>query len=156
MNRFPLIAVSFLSALLALGLPVRAADEEPIGYGGAKVQLNPIMAPYRVGNSVRYQVVTVRLILDVGVNERPACFMVPIVHEKFVLHFYKTMPTPADFVGQRKDVLQQTLLDIATATTDRGYYSGIEVVDDSMLAPRDEKAGAPLDPKSQTLSTQCR
>ncbi len=137
--------------LLAAALPVvstvRAAEEQPIGYGGAKVQLAPIMAPYGDGRTVRYQVVTVRMVLDVGLNERPACFMIPVVHEKILLYLYKNMPQPADLQGQRKDVFTKALLDVATETTDRGFYSGVELVDDT---------SPPLDPKSQTLSTQCK
>ncbi len=136
-------------AALLLTMPAMAAEEEkPIGYGGAMVELNPMMVPYKMGGRVQYHVVTLRLILDVGLNERPACFMTPVVHEKFLLYLNKTMPGPSDFVGQRRDVMEKTLLDIATDTTDRGYYSGVKVVDE--LSP-------PLmsDPKSKTLSTQC-
>lgn len=129
--------------------PKPATDEEKagIGYGGAKVQLAPMMAPYRTSRGVQYQVVIVRMTLDVGVNEKPACFMIPIIHEKFLLYFNKTQPTPADFVGQRKDVMLKALLDLATETTDRGFYAGVELVDET---------SPPMDPKSQTLSVQCK
>ncbi len=149
-----LLAVAWLMTT-APGKSAMAAESEPVGYGGAKIQLSPIMAPYRTSTGVRYQVVTVRLVLDVGVNERPACFMIPVVHEKFLLYFTKALLGPADLAGQRKDVVAKTLLDLATATTDRGFYSGVEIVDDSMLARGDDKATT-LDPKSQTLSVQCR
>lgn len=143
-----IVRALFLLAAAVLVVPsARAADEEPIGYGGAKVQLAPIMAPYRVGNSVRYRVVIVRMVLDVGLNERPACFMIPAVHEKILLYLYKTMPVPADLQGQRKDVFTKALLDVATDATDRGYYSGVELVDETSPA---------IDPKSQTLSAQCK
>ena len=145
-------ALVLVGALLASTVVVKsapAAEEKPVGYGGAMVQLAPFMAPYRSGNRVLYHVVTLRLILDVGLNERPACFMAPVVHEKFLMYFYKNMLTPADVIGQRRDVTEKALLDLATATTDRGFYSGVKVVDE---------ASPPLmsDPKSQTLSTQCR
>ena len=122
-------------------------DEEPIGYGGAKVQLAPIMAPYRDGRLVKYQVVTLRMVLDVGLNERPACLMIPVVHEKILMYLYKAMPQPADLQGQRRDVFTKALLDVATATTDRGFYSGVELVDET--SPE-------MDPKSKTLSAQCK
>jgi hypothetical protein len=141
---------TLLSVVLLLGaVPAFAASEEPVGYGGAKVQLAPLMVPYRMPGSagVRYNVVSVRLVLDVGLNERPACFMIPIIHEKFLMYFYKTMPPPADFAGQRLDVMKEALLKIATDTTTRGMYSGVEFVDET---------SPPLDPKSQTLSTQCK
>jgi len=131
-----------------MACPVLAAEEEPVGYGGAKVQLAPLMAPYRApGAGVRYQVVSVRLVLDVGLNERAACFMAPVIHEKFLMYFYKIMPKPEDFQGQRRDVMLEELLKVATAATTRGIYSGIEFVDET---------SPPMDPKSQTLSTQCR
>ncbi len=132
----------------SMACPVLAAEEEPVGYGGAKVQLAPLMAPYRApGAGVRYQVVSVRLVLDVGLNERAACFMAPVIHEKFLMYFYKIMPKPEDFQGQRRDVMLEELLKVATAATTRGIYSGIEFVDET---------SPPMDPKSQTLSTQCR
>ena len=145
-------AVLVMGMLLASTVAVKSAspaEEKPVGYGGAMVQLAPMMSPYRIGNQVRYQVVTLRLILDVGLNERPACFMVPVFHEKILLYLYKNMPAPADFVGQRRDVMEKALLDLATATTDRGFYSGVKVVDES-------SPSLMTDPKSQTLSTQCR
>lgn len=48
--------------------------------------------------------------LNAGATERPGCFMVPIIHEKFLMYFNKVQPPPADFVGQRKDVLAEELL----------------------------------------------
>ena len=130
--------------------PGSAEAEGAIGYGGARVQLSPMMAPYRTPSGVTYQVVTLRLVLDVGINERPACFMAPIVHEKILMYLNKAQLQPADLVGQRKEVFEKTLLNIATATTDRGYYSGVELVDDA------SKPLTELDTKSQTLSAQCK
>lgn len=88
----------FVAAWL-FAFPALAAEEGAVGYGGAKVQLAPIMSPYRTSSGVSYQVVMVRLVLDVGVNERPACFMAPIVHEQILFHLYKTMPQPEDLRG---------------------------------------------------------
>ncbi len=127
----------------------------PVGYEGFKIQLAPIMSPYRTSSGVRYQVVTLRLMLNAGDTERPGCFMVPIIHEKFLMYFNKVQPAPADFVGQRKDVLAEELLKLAIATTDRSYFSGVEIVDDGMLARGEDKT-TNLDPRSATLSTQCR
>jgi hypothetical protein len=142
-------ALLLAAPALAATAPPPAQAEGPIGYGGAMVQLNPMMSPYRTPSGIRYQVVTLRLVLDVGVNERPACFMAPVVHEKIMFYLYKTMPQPADLVGQRRDVLEKALLDLATATTDRGFYSAVRVVDE-------ESPPLMSDPKSQTLSTQCK
>lgn len=147
-SHFLLGALAVFAASVASIQPDAAAEEKPVGYGGAMVQLAPMMAPYRLpGEGVRYQVVTFRLVLDVGLNERAACFMAPVVHEKFLLYLAKKMPTPEDFQGQRKDVMLEDLLNVATATTTRGMYSGVQLVDETSPA---------MDPKSQTLSTQCR
>jgi len=127
--------------------PPPAPADQPVGYGGAKVQMAPIMSPYRTASGVRYQVITMRMVLDVGLNERPSCFMIPIVHEKILLYLNRTKPQPADLMGQRKDVFLKEILDVAAAATGRGFYAGVELVDDT---------SPPLDPKSQTLSTQCR
>ncbi len=186
------IAAILAGVLLAASptAPVFAAHsaDEPIGYGGAKVRLAPFMAPYRTPSGVRYQVITLQLILDAGLNEKPACFMAPIIHEKFWMYLNSALLQPADLVGQRKEVLEKKLLDIAVATTDRGYYSGVQIVDESSLMVRDAepspigKDGQPeqkkpttegskpldptvkmtnadpmaLDPKSKTLSSQCK
>lgn len=128
--------------------PQPKEGEAGIGYGGAKVQLQPLMSPYKgAGGRVQYQVITVRLVLDVGVNEKPACFMIPIIQEKLLLYLAKKQPRPEDLTGQRKDVFLKEILDVATAATDRGFYSGVELVDET--SPE-------LDPKSRTLSTQCK
>jgi hypothetical protein len=155
MTHFSLVAAAFTLAFSVAGsqaaqaaaAPPPAPAEGPVGYGGAKVQLAPIMSPYKTPSGVRYQVVTVRMVLDVGVNERPSCFMIPVVHEKILLYLNRTQPQPADLMGQRKDVFLKDILDVATAVTSRGFYAGVELVDDT---------SPPLDPKSQTLSTQCR
>ncbi len=147
---------TLLGLALLLAAPAFAAvappppqAEGPIGYGGAKVQLNPIMSPYRTPSGVRYQVISIRMVLDVGVNERPACFMIPVVHEKILFYLYKNMPSPEDLQGQRRDVFLKEMLDLATAATDRGFYAGVELVGED-----DDKSK--MDPKSQTLSSQCK
>lgn len=142
-------AVMSAAPVFAAAPPPPPTAEGPIGYGGAKVQLNPIMSPYRTPSGIRYQVITVRLVLDVGVNERPACFMAPVVHEKILFYLYKNMPSPADLRGQRRDVFLKEMLDLATATTDRGFYAGVELVGDT----EDQSM---MDPKSKTLTSQCK
>jgi hypothetical protein len=151
--------------LLALSMPAAPAwsaapgGGSPVGYGGAKIQMMPIMAPYRTPSGVRYQVLTLRLVLAPNPEtERPACFMVPIIHEKILLYLYGANLQLADFSGQRLEVLATKLLEVATATTDRGYFTGVEFLDDqSMLPPAGNvKTASSLDPRSQTLSSQCR
>lgn len=150
------VAAIFLAFSASAAL---AADAEgPVGYGGAKIQMLPMMAPYRTSSGVQYQVLTIRLLLAPGDNERPACFMVPILHEKFLMHMHDAKLTQADFAGQRLEVLATKLMEIAVANTDRGYFTGIEFLDDQSLppAPASVKNATPLDPRSQTLSSQCR
>jgi hypothetical protein len=164
MNRFAFCVGALTAAMLLAAAPSFAEDAAPVGYGGSRVRLQPIMSPYRTPSGIQYQVITVQLVLDVGVNEKPACFMIPIVHEKFLMYLYKTMPQPEDLIGQRKDVFEKALLDIATATTDRGFYAGVQVVDEASLMPRgdskkagdkdkkDDKKGEPKEAKKATTA----
>lgn len=153
--------ICFLAALL-FAAPVWSAapggGEGPVGYGGAKIQMMPIMAPVHTPSGVQYQVLTVRLVLAPGDNERPACFMVPIIHEKILLYLHGARLTKADFSGQRLDVLATRLLEIAIQTTDRSYFTGVEFLDDNSMLPTpgDARTATSLDPRSQTLSSQCR
>jgi len=138
-----------LIALLAFFAPFAASAAEPnqgVGYGGALVQMQPIMVPYQSPDGTHFQVVTIRIQLPIGEKERPACFVLPYVHEKILMYLYTAKLAPADFSGQRRDLLAKKLLDLAIASTDRGYYTGLQIIDQD--AP-------PLDPKSMTLSTQC-
>jgi hypothetical protein len=96
---------------------------------------------------VRYEVLTVRVVLDVGERERPACFSIPYVHEAMLTYLYHANLTPADLIGQRQEVLAKNLLEVAIKTTDRGFYSAVEIVNEGTQA---------MDPKSQTLSNQCK
>ena len=120
-----------LALVLALlvAAPALASEGAPIGYGGKKVQLNPIMAPYRTSAGVHYEVIILRITFDTGARERPACFAVPIVHDRIIRWLYKANLTGADFVGQRREILQKNLFDVAISTVGRGYYTGLEIVD---------------------------
>src|SRR5436190_51282 len=120
--------------------------EAKVGYSEDKIQLKGMMVPIRGGAGTNYEVLTVRLALAPGETARPACWMVPIVHEKMLLYLAGAKLEKADFEGQRRQVLAKTLFDLAVRTTDRGYYTGAELVDETT---------PPLDDKSQTLSNQC-
>jgi hypothetical protein len=161
-----LCMVSVVAVLLPAAL-ARAQDEKaPIGYGGPRVQMQNFMAPaYLPNGSVRFQVLTVRLVLDPGDRRSAACFSVPIVHEKFLMFLYQAKLTPTDFVGQRKDILAKRLFEVALATTGKGYFTGVEIVDEDTLAlesklSMDPKAVADskmlLDNVSKTMTSQCR
>lgn len=139
---------------MAAGLGIQFAHaqegkEEGVGYGGSRIQLHPLMIPARgKDGKVVFEVLTLRVVLDVGEKERPGCFAIPIVHEHFLRYLYKANLTHADLIGARIQVLEKTLLDEAIKVTDKGYYSAVEVV--TATTP-------PLtDPKSLTMSNQCR
>lgn len=161
----------FLAAalLFAFGAPAwdaaAASGGNPVGYGGSKIQLMPMMAPYKVGKDTRYHVLTLRLVLAPNPEtERPACFMVPILHEKILLFLHKANLQQADFTGQRLDVLREKILGVAIANTDRSYFTAVEFLDDQSMLPTTSKgkdgvevrSNTTLDPRSATLSSQCK
>lgn len=143
--------------IVLLGLPAVAAEKKKggaVGYGDDVIQMAPVMAPYKSSNGVRYEVLTIRLKLGLEINERNACFSVPIIHDRFVQYLYGAGLTAADFVGERRKVLAEKFFEIATKTTAKGFFAGVELID---LEPRpdDPKAAPPMSQKSMTLSAQC-
>jgi hypothetical protein len=157
---FYLAVVLALLVVPASAPAIAAAAPGAVGYGGVKIQMTPIMAPYRTSRGVQYHVLTIRLVLAPNpATERPACFMVPIIHEKFLMYLYDAKLQAADFSGQRLEVLAQRLLDVAIATTDRSYFTAVEFLDDQTMLPNpggSKASVSSLDQRSQTLSTQCR
>lgn len=154
-----LLATAFVLGFTAPAFSASSSEEDAVGYGGAKIQMMPMMIPYRVSNSVRYHVLTLRMVLAPNPEtERPACFMIPILHEKILLSLYDAKLQQADFTGQRLDVLREKILQVAIANTDKSYFTGVEFLDDqSMLPPSgDIKTATSLDPRSATLSSQCK
>lgn len=127
--------------------PPAAAKDEKVGYSDTLIQLKGMMVPYRTSGGSSYEVVSIRLQVAPGLNERAACFMAPIVHEKLLMYMHGAKLEAADFSGERRDVLMKNLLDVAIKTTDRSFYTAVQIIN-----PAD---AAPLDPKSQTLSSQC-
>ena len=128
--------------------PPAAGGEGKVGYSDTQIQLGGMMAPTRSRDGTKFEVVTIRLQLAVGENERAACWMAPIVAEKLLMYLHGAKLEPADFQGQRRELLIKNLFDVAVKTTDRGYYTGIALVDETT---------PPLtDPKSMTLSSQCK
>jgi hypothetical protein len=142
-----------IAALFMVAAPAIAqqgAAEGGVGYGGARVQMQPLMVPIRsTSGQVRFEVLTVRISIAPGSRERPACFSVPIVHEKMLMYLYGANLKPGDLIGQRREVLANALLDLATKSTAKGYYSKVEFVE------LDGRA-TDLDPVSQTISNQCK
>lgn len=160
------LAVVF--GVCAMALPLHAQEKAGVGYGGAYVQLKPIMAPVRgTDGRAHFDVLTLRLVLDVGERERPACFSAPIVHEKILLYLYGAGLTAPDLIGTRKDILAKKLLDVAIGATAKGYYSAVVIVEQSQLelemklaAGKKAKAAATpqeqLENKSKTMTSQCQ
>lgn len=152
------------------GVAAHAEEEKSaaVGYGGAYVQLKPLMAPvWAADGSVTYEAVTLRLVLDVGERERFACFSAPIVHEKILMYFYSNKLTAADLVAKRKEVLEKTLLDVAIGATAKNYYSAVKIIDQGQLqleakvaaSGKAKAAGTPeeqMENKSKTMTNQCQ
>ena len=144
------ILAAFL-IVIAFSPALRAAESEgAIGYTGYRIQLTPIMAPYKTSSGIRYEVLNVRWRLPEG-NERPGCWMFPIVHEKTLLHLYDANLTLEDFNGQRREVLVKSLFDSVIRATDRSLYTGLTLVDGSS-----EPMNPSTDPRSATLTSQCK
>ena len=122
--------------------------EGKVGYSDTQIQLGGMMAPSHTRDGVRYEVMTIRLKLAVGENERAACWMAPIVAEKFLMYLHNARLTPDDFQGQKRELLVKNLLDVAIKTTDRSFYTGVVLVDETTPALEDAK--------SKTLSSQCK
>jgi hypothetical protein len=142
--------------------PAKPAEGGKVGYGTVVIQMAPMMAPYRTPAGVRYELITVRISLGPEEFERAACFMIPVVHEKMLLYLHSAGLQAADFAGQRREVLETKLLEVAVKATDKSLFTKVILVDAN--APPVEPgsnivvgaSAPPLDPRSQTLSTQCR
>lgn len=128
--------------------PAAPAGEGKVGYSDTQIQLGGMMAPTHSRSGVGYEVVTIRLKLAVGENERAACWMAPIVAEKFLMYLHSANLTPDDFQGQKRELLVKNLFDVAVKTTDRSFYTGVVLVDETTPALED--------PRSKTLSSQCK
>ena len=119
--------------------------------------MQPMMVPYHSPTGIRYMPLTIQMNVAGGSGdpslsekgdprEKQACFIIPILHERFLMYLFNANLEGDDFEGEKRDVLAKNLFDVAIATVGKGYYAGLELVPDD--AP-------PLDPKSETLSKQC-
>ncbi|TAL02425.1 MAG: hypothetical protein EPO08_06990 [Rhodospirillaceae bacterium] len=150
-----------VDAIPALVATAHARDKPapaPIGYGGPRLRLFPIMVPYRTSGGVLYQPLVIEVELAGGggpdslsekgdAREKQACWALPIIHEKLLMYLFNANLVSDDFVGERRDVLTKNLFDVLIDTVGRGYYAGLTLVADD---------AAPLDSKSLELSKQCR
>lgn len=132
-----------------------AEDEGPIGYTGDRIQLTPIMAPYKTSTGLGYEVLTIRLRLPTSDSDqgdpRTGCWLIPIVHEKILMYLYDANLKQADFRGQRREVLAENLFKAVIRATDRGLYTGLTLVDGNS-----EPITPATDPRSATLTNQCK
>jgi hypothetical protein len=128
--------------------PAPAPESEgKIGYSDSEIQLGGMMVPIKTRDGLNYQVLTIRLQLAPGETERPACWMAPIVHEKMLMYLHDANLASDDFTGQKRELLAKALLDVAVKATDKSFYSGVVLV---------EETTPPLAQKSLTLSSQCK
>jgi len=136
-------------------LPVTAA---PIGYGGPHLRLFPMMVPYRTSAGVLYQPLIIEVELAAGngpdslsekgePREKQACFALPIIHEKLLTYLFSANLVADDFVGERRDVLAKNLFDVLLQDVGKGYFANLTLIGEDAPA---------LDPKSESLSKQCR
>jgi len=142
-----------LGAVLAGGLTAVVAQAQPIGYGGPRIQLHPIMVPYRGAAGVYYAPVTIRLVLredgekNVTARQRSACYSAPLIHEKFLIFLHGAGLRAGDLTGRNAEVVTGQLHEVAERAVGPGILAGVEFV---------EVSSPPLSPISRTLSTQCR
>ena len=140
-----------LFVFIALSPALQAAEDEgAIGYTGPRIQLAPFLAPYVTPAGPQYEVLTIRLRLPEGV-ERPGCWLVPIVHEKILMYLYDAKLKRADFQGERREALRENIFKVVIKARDRSVYTNLTFVDSNS-----DPISQETDPRSATLSTQCK
>lgn len=133
---------------VAVAMPAQAQDEDqrPRAYVGRYIQLDPMMAPFQTARGIRYEVVTVRLVIGENSTARYACFVAPKVHEEIMFFLWERGLTTAEFEGERQEGLALEILEFVGEKTDPRYYSAIE-----LAGGYDE-----IDEDSQNLSNLCK
>lgn len=137
-----------LVALLTTVPPAQAQDEDlrPRALVGRYIQLDPIMVPFQTARGIRYEIVTVRMVIGENSTARYACFVAPMLHEQIMFYLWEHSVTTADFEGDRKVELGKKILDYVSDMTDERYYTAIE------FAGGYEE----IDEDSENLSNLCR
>lgn len=139
--------LAVLSLVLISGsLSAQEEDLRPRAYVGRYIQLDPIMAPFQTARGIRYEVVTVRLVIGENSTARYACFVAPKMHEEILFYLWERGMTAADFQGERQAGLAKEILKFVSDKTDPRYYEAVE-----LAGGFDE-----MDEDSQSLSTLCR
>ena len=148
-----MIVLRLFTALVAMAFcltagPVLAQEDDlrPRAYVGRYIQLDPIMAPFQTSRGIRYEVVTVRLIIGENSTARYACFVAPMLHEQIMFYLWERGLTTADFSDERKAGIAADILKFVEDMTDERYYEAVE------LAARDDE----IDEDSQSLSNLCK
>jgi hypothetical protein len=144
-----MIAYMFgLMALLSTAPPALAQDEDlrPRALVGRYIQLDPIMIPFQTARGIRYEIVTVRMVVGEKSTARYACFVAPMLHEQIMFFLWEKGVTTADFEGDRKVELANKILAYVSDKTDERYYEAIE------FAGGYEE----IDEDSQNLSNLCK
>tara|TARA_B110000438_G_scaffold272371_1_gene290998 strand:+ start:591 stop:812 length:222 start_codon:yes stop_codon:yes gene_type:complete len=68
------------------------------------------MAPFQTTRGIRYEVVTVHLIIGENSTPRYTCFVVPMLHEEIMFWLCNSVFTTADFTDERKAGLAAEIL----------------------------------------------
>lgn len=145
--------IRFLASVIALfaaiaTTPVTAQDEDlrPRALVGRYIQLDPIMVPFQTARGIRYEIVTVRLVIGANSTAKYACYVAPMLHEQVMFYLWERGVTTADFEGDRKVELANSLLKYISDMTDERYYEVVE------FAGGYEE----IDEDSQNLSNLCK
>lgn len=141
-----IITVALFLVLLPWQASAQEEDLRPRGLVGRYIQLDPIMAPFQTARGIRYEVVTVRLVIGENSTARYACYMAPKMHEEILFYLWERGLTTADFQGERQAGLAKDILNFVSDQTDPRYYEAVE-----LAGGFDE-----MDEDSQNLSTLCK
>ncbi len=138
--------ISMAQVALAQAALAQDDDLRPRAYVGRYIQLDPMMAPFQTAKGIRYEVVTVRLVIGANSTARYACFVAPKLHEQIMFFLWDRGLSTADFEGERQAGLAADILKYVGEQTDPRYYSAVE------LAGGYEE----MDEASQNLSNLCK
>lgn len=129
--------------------PVAAQEDEdlrPRAYVGRYIQLDPIMVPFQTARGLRYEVITVRLVIGANSTARYACFVAPKLHEKIMFFLWDRGMMAQDFNEEKRAAIAAEILDFVRDETDERYYSEVELVG----------GYEEIDEDSQSLSNLCK
>lgn len=104
------------------------------------------MAPFQTTRGIRYEVVTVRLIIGENSTSRYACFVAPMLHKEIMFWLWDCGLTTADVTDETKAGLAAEILKFVEDKTDERYYDTVK-----LAGGYDE-----IDKDSQSLSNLCK